>query len=489
MQHGHQRKMIKPVNTSSPLSTSPQLFNWSKQWYPVMVASDADEDIPHARQILGLDLVFWRDKNLGKWVAFEDRCPHRLAQLSEGRIDKETGTLQCNYHGWTFSGSGSCKSIPQIAGLENASSLMSNQRACATVYPTVEREGLIWVWADHKSEPEAISAPWKGLAPSIDQIGTKAFMGNHGWYYREIPSGYIANKENAFNDPSHDTILHHKASPAFDRKRATPFPESTVSEITIDGYSTTHSLFTKLGTRSFKDTVVPPTGNLRSSASSSPMAFEGVAYSTPAAMGKTHFFATFIKPSGFAGFSPLSIIFACKWIAHLMTCDLTDADNVIQYGVDLNRAKGKGRQVYLPSDADRGVAAFWTWLERFAGGGPPVSTLSSPIDPNVPVPRRILLDRYHQHTIHCKSCTGAMKGFERACALFGLIACGLFVASISSLTFGISSAVGLKATLASASPLILAALSLVSALIASFCSSMVQKFVFVDYDKDHVSKR
>ncbi len=39
-------------------------------------------------------------------------CPHRLAPLSEGRID-EQGCLQCCYHGWSFNGDGSCARIPQ----------------------------------------------------------------------------------------------------------------------------------------------------------------------------------------------------------------------------------------------------------------------------------------------------------------------------------------------------------------------------------------
>jgi hypothetical protein len=31
--------------------------------------------------------------------AFQDRCPHRLAPLSEGIIDAKTGELYCSYHG------------------------------------------------------------------------------------------------------------------------------------------------------------------------------------------------------------------------------------------------------------------------------------------------------------------------------------------------------------------------------------------------------
>ena len=61
-------------------------YDWHRQWYPMMVVEDADPKAPHATQLLGMDLVLWRDK-AGAWRCFEDRCPHRLAALSEGRID------------------------------------------------------------------------------------------------------------------------------------------------------------------------------------------------------------------------------------------------------------------------------------------------------------------------------------------------------------------------------------------------------------------
>lgn len=42
--------------------------------------------------------------------AFQDRCPHRLAPLSEGILDAKSGELFCSYHGcecvccrWTLS--------------------------------------------------------------------------------------------------------------------------------------------------------------------------------------------------------------------------------------------------------------------------------------------------------------------------------------------------------------------------------------------------
>ncbi|KAI3798128.1 hypothetical protein L1987_33397 [Smallanthus sonchifolius] len=61
---------------------------------------------------MGLDAVVWWDRNENEWKVFDDRCPHRLAPLSEGRID-QWGRLQCVYHGWCFGGFGDCKLIPQ----------------------------------------------------------------------------------------------------------------------------------------------------------------------------------------------------------------------------------------------------------------------------------------------------------------------------------------------------------------------------------------
>lgn len=87
-------------------------FDWYSQWYPVMPICDLDKRKPHGKKVMGLDVVVWWDRNEGAWQVFDDACPHRLAPLSEGRID-QWGRLQCVYHGWCFNGSGECKLIPQ----------------------------------------------------------------------------------------------------------------------------------------------------------------------------------------------------------------------------------------------------------------------------------------------------------------------------------------------------------------------------------------
>ncbi|CAN1327432.1 Protochlorophyllide-dependent translocon component 52, chloroplastic [Linum perenne] len=77
-----------------------------------MPECDLNKRVPHGKKVLGIYVVVWWDKKQNAWKVFDDMCPHRLAPLSEGRIDAN-GRLQCVYHGWCFDGSGRCKLIPQ----------------------------------------------------------------------------------------------------------------------------------------------------------------------------------------------------------------------------------------------------------------------------------------------------------------------------------------------------------------------------------------
>lgn len=96
-------------------------FDWLRQWYPVALQRDLDPSVPTKITLLGRDLVLWKEGvNKGEmfdstsWRCFMDKCPHRLAPLSEGRIDSKTGHLQCAYHGWEFDRTGACTKIPQV---------------------------------------------------------------------------------------------------------------------------------------------------------------------------------------------------------------------------------------------------------------------------------------------------------------------------------------------------------------------------------------
>lgn len=57
-------------------------FSWRDHWYPVSLVEDLDPSSPTPFQLLNRDLVLWFDQSSSQWVAFDDKCPHRLAPLS-----------------------------------------------------------------------------------------------------------------------------------------------------------------------------------------------------------------------------------------------------------------------------------------------------------------------------------------------------------------------------------------------------------------------
>lgn len=63
------------------VKSSDGVFVWKDHWYPVSLIEDLDPSVPTAFQLLGRELVLWKD-NQGEWRVFLDKCPHRLAPLS-----------------------------------------------------------------------------------------------------------------------------------------------------------------------------------------------------------------------------------------------------------------------------------------------------------------------------------------------------------------------------------------------------------------------
>ena len=148
--------------------------------------------------------MLWRDGS-GVWRCFADVCPHRLAPLSEGRI--EDGHIQCSYHGWIMEGSGKCTRIPQAASESASERACSSERACATTFPTQEANQLLWVWADSSPAAEAESrATPASVIPEIEEPGKMLWLAN--WFVRDLPYGADVLAENVL-DPSHVPWSHH----------------------------------------------------------------------------------------------------------------------------------------------------------------------------------------------------------------------------------------------------------------------------------------
>ena len=66
---------------------------------------------PNSLKRFGVDWVVWRNQE-GQWIAQKDRCPHRSARLSLGKI--KGNCIECPFHGFRFDSSGGCSFVPEI---------------------------------------------------------------------------------------------------------------------------------------------------------------------------------------------------------------------------------------------------------------------------------------------------------------------------------------------------------------------------------------
>lgn len=118
------------------------------QWHPVALISDVN-DAPVGVRLLGEDLVLWRDAS-GAAQAFIDRCPHRGARFSLGRVNE--GHLECPYHGWQFSSTGQCTKVPAVPGFTPP------PQHCVKSFGVQQAYGLIWVQLEAADVPLPVFA-------------------------------------------------------------------------------------------------------------------------------------------------------------------------------------------------------------------------------------------------------------------------------------------------------------------------------------------
>ncbi len=103
-------------------------------WYVAALAAELGRTLL-ARTIAGDPVVMYRTE-AGLAVAMLDRCPHRLAPLSLGKLVGDS--LECGYHGVSFAPDGRCVRLP---GEERIP-----PQFCSKTFPLEERWGFVWIW-------------------------------------------------------------------------------------------------------------------------------------------------------------------------------------------------------------------------------------------------------------------------------------------------------------------------------------------------------
>lgn len=159
-------------------------------WYAAIKSSEL-KNKPLACKVLDEPIVLFRDSS-GKVSALVDRCPHRNVKLSTGKVINNN--IQCPYHGWEFNGDGKCLKIPSLLQQDKIP-----VAACASSYPVIEQQDLIWVWVGNR-KPNEDEKPFD--IPHFAESGWK-----HTWVECTVKNT-VENVIENFIDCSHTGYIH-----------------------------------------------------------------------------------------------------------------------------------------------------------------------------------------------------------------------------------------------------------------------------------------
>ena len=163
-------------------------------WYPIAASSGVVRGKPIGVKRFGKPMVLWRSDD-GGVVCLPDRCSHRAAALSSGKI--RDGCLECPYHGLRFDASGRCVLIPA-----NGIGVPVPDGFNLPRISVREEHGIIWYWYG-EGEP-AREIPWIQGA-SEPGFGTT----DYSW---DASAPYLRIVENVL-DFHHFPILHWSMIP------------------------------------------------------------------------------------------------------------------------------------------------------------------------------------------------------------------------------------------------------------------------------------
>lgn len=387
--------------------SSANYFDVLEAWYPVHYVRDLDKLAPTKFTLLGQDIVIWWDNITQSWSVLEDKCPHRLAPLSEGRINQD-GLLECPYHGWTFAPSGECQAIPQQTASGQAH---TSKRTCVKSLPTSVYQGLLFVYP---GKPENASITKVPIVEPLDETVDD-------WVcidtFRDLPYDALTLMENVL-DASHVPYTHHRS--VGNRANAAPV-ELEVVEAGKHGFTGKWEEGPRRGTLGRQDTTFVAPGLMWHDITSKQFGRTmTVVYATPIRKGECRLFARF--PFKFSSPIPRLIFKVTpRWYSHIGQNSVLEDDQIFLHFQEryLEQAGGSAnytKAFYLPTAADAFVTQLRQWVNEYKVEFFPGQTLA-PSNKT----REQFMERYHSHTVHCGSCSKALANIKKIRTAIGFI--------------------------------------------------------------------
>lgn len=158
-------------------------------WYLIADAAEIGNQ-PVGLKRLDRDIVVWRDER-GTVHAVQDRCPHRGARLSRGRV--LGGRIACRYHGLQLDGQGVITATPPTPDCP-----LVGQKAIRS-YPCREFKGGIWAYFGDQAHqaPDEMILPEEFVSPEWSSF---LFAQTWNCNYRFVLDNRL--------DPMHGSYLH-----------------------------------------------------------------------------------------------------------------------------------------------------------------------------------------------------------------------------------------------------------------------------------------
>ncbi|PIN12458.1 Pheophorbide a oxygenase [Handroanthus impetiginosus] len=401
-------------------------YDWTEEWYPLYLTKNVPDEAPLGLTVYDKQVVLYKDGN-GELRCYEDRCPHRLAKLSEGQIFD--GKLECLYHGWQFDGNGKCVKIPQLpAGAKIP------QSACVKRYEIRDSQGVIWIWMSHKTPPNPDKIPW---FENFDRPGFQDISTTH-----ELPYDHSILLENLM-DPAHIPISHDRTDLSAKREDAQAlFFE--VTERTDRGFAGYWGRESDRSTPNyipnflrFEAPCVLQNNRETIDKNGERLYSSGLFLCRPSGQGKSMLIVRF----GISRTPPFLLRLIPQWFLHQNATKVFEQDMgfLSSQNETLLKEKVPTRELYINlRSCDTWVAEYRKWMDKVGHGMPYYfghSTISLPEQPAVvehapaglvanlsasqPAKGGIetmhapnLANRYFRHVIHCKECMSAVKAFR-----------------------------------------------------------------------------
>ncbi|KAH6804534.1 translocon at the inner envelope membrane of chloroplasts 55-II [Perilla frutescens var. frutescens] len=419
-------------------------YDWSEEWYPLYLTKNVPDDAPLGLTVFHKQVVLFRDGD-GVVRCYEDRCPHRLAKLSEGQLFD--GRLECLYHGWQFEGNGKCVKIPQLS--EGAK---IPESACVKTYEIKDSQGVIWIWMSHKTPPNLEKIPW---FENFERPGFRDISTIH-----ELPYDHSILLENLM-DPAHVPISHDRTD--FTAKRedaAALFFE--VTERTDRGFAGRWGREKDRSTPNyipnflrFEAPCVLQNNREIIDKNGEKHYFSGLFLCRPSGQGKSMLIVRF----GNTRKPPLLLKLFPQWYLHQNASKVFEQDMgfLSSQNEILMKEKVPTRQLYINlRSSDTWVAEYRKWMDKVGHGMPyhfGHNTISLPETPAVVehAPAGFVANfsasqpakggigslhapnpanRYFRHVIHCKGCMSVVKAshaWKKALSVAAVISTALAI--------------------------------------------------------------